>query len=241
MAPSTPRILAIDVGGTRVKVLLHGQSEVRAVRSGKKMRASDMAREVRALTRGWRYDVVAMGYPGVVCHGRPATEPHNLGCGWVGFDYHKAFGRPVRIVNDAAMQAIGSYSGGRMLFLGLGTGLGVAIILNGALESTEIGHLLYKHGRTYEEYLGKRGMHRLGHKKWRAAVTDVTERLREAFEVDYVVLGGGNARKLKKLPPHSRLGDNANAFVGAFRLWLEPNWVRLDTRTRRAGAANSEK
>ena len=241
MARSTPRILAIDVGGTRVKVLLRGQSEVRAVRSGPKMRASDMVREVRALTRGWRYDVVAMGYPGVVCHGRPATEPHNLGAGWVGFDYHKAFGHPVRIVNDAAMQAIGSYSGGRMLFLGLGTGLGVAIILNGVLESTEIGHLLYKKDRTYEDYLGKRGMHRLGHKKWRAAVKDVTERLREAFEVDYGVLGGGNARQLKQLPPHARLGDNANAFVGAFRLWLEPNWVRLDIRTRRAGAAMSEK
>jgi polyphosphate glucokinase len=236
-----PRILAIDVGGTRVKVLLRGESEVRAVPSGPKMRASDMARKVRALTRGWRYDVVAMGYPGVVCHGRPATEPYNLGAGWVGFDYHKAFGRPVRIVNDAAMQAIGSYTGGRMLFLGLGTGLGVAIILNGVLESTEIGHLLYKKGRTYEDYLGKRGMHRLGHKKWRAAVKDVTERLREAFEVDYVVLGGGNAKKLKKLPPHARLGDNTNAFLGAFRLWLEPNWVRLDTRTRRAGAAISEK
>ena len=241
MARSTPRILAIDVGGTRVKVLLRGQSEVRAVRSGPKMRASDMVREVRALTRGWRYDVVAMGYPGVVCHGRPATEPHNLGAGWVGFDYHKAFGHPVRIVNDAAMQAIGSYSGGRMLFLGLGTGLGVAIILNGVLESTEIGHLLYKKDRTYEDYLGKRGMHRLGHKKWRAAVKDVTERLREAFEVDYVVLGGGNARKLKQLPPHARLGDNTNAFLGAFRLWLEPNWVRLDSRTRRAGAAISKK
>jgi len=147
----------------------------------------------------------------------------------------------VRLINDAAMQAIGSYSGGRMLFLGLGTGLGVAIILNGVLESTEIGHLLYKKDRTYEDYLGKRGMHRLGHKKWRAAVKDVTERLREAFEVDYVVLGGGNARKLKQLPPHARLGDNANAFVGAFRLWLEPNWVRLDIRTRRAGAAMSEK
>lgn len=218
-------ILAIDLGGTHVKVLLHGHSDERKAISGPKMTPARMVQVVRLLTRGWKYDRIALGYPGVVWHGRPFIDPRNLGRGWVGFDFHKAFGKPVRIVNDAAMQAIGNYEGGRMLFLGLGTGLGAALILDYVVEATELAHLPYKKGRTYEEYLGKNGLARLGRKKWERAVFDVTERLRIAFEVDYVLLGGGNAVKLKHLPAGARLGDNANAFIGGFRLWLEPGWV----------------
>jgi len=220
-----PRILAIDVGGTHVKVLARGESAAREVASGPKMTARQMVTAVGELARGWHFDVISMGYPGVVVHGRPLAEPHNLGTGWVGFDFHRAFGRPVRIVNDAAMQAIGGYEGGRMLFLGLGTGLGTALILDHVVEATELAHLPYKKGRTYEEYLGKHGLERLGHRKWERAVHDVAERLSAAFEVDYVVIGGGNARRLKRLPPRTRLGSNADAFTGGFRLWLEPGWV----------------
>ncbi len=219
------RILAVDIGGTHIKVLLHGESDERKIASGPKMTPGEMVRAVRKLARGWRYDVVSIGYPGVVLHGRPFAEPRNLGRGWVGFDFRKAFGRPVRLINDAAMQAIGSYRGGRMLFLGLGTGLGTALILDHVVEATELAHLPYKKGRTYEDYLGKHGLSRLGRKKWERAVLDVTERLRAAFEVEYVVLGGGNARLLERLPEGATLGDNANAFVGAFKLWLEPDWA----------------
>jgi polyphosphate glucokinase len=226
------RILAIDLGGTHVKVLLHGEPDERKAASGPRMTPRDMVRVVRVLARGWRYDRVSLGYPGVVWHGKPFVEPVNLGKGWVGFDYERAFGRPIRIINDAAMQAIGSYQGGRMLFLGLGTGLGTALILDRMVEATELAHLPYKKGRTYEEYLGNAGLERLGHKKWERAVFDVTERLRAAFEVDYVVLGGGNALKLKKLPAGARLGDNANAFKGAFRLWLESDWAQSTGRSR---------
>jgi predicted NBD/HSP70 family sugar kinase len=225
-APRRTRILAVDIGGTHIKVLLHGKSKARKAASGRKMTPGRMVEAVRDLARGWRYDVVSIGYPGVVWHGKPFAEPHNLGDGWVGFDFEKAFGKPVRLINDAAMQAIGSYSGGRMLFLGLGTGLGTALILDRVVEATELAHLPYKKGRTYEEYLGERGLERLGRGKWEGAVFDVTERLRAAFEVDYVVLGGGNARLLERLPDGARLGDNANAFTGAFRLWLEPGWTR---------------
>ncbi len=224
------RILAVDVGGTHIKVLLSGQGEARKAASGPKLTPLAMIRAVRKLARGWRFDVVSLGYPGVVWHGRPFVEPRNLGAGWVGFDYRRAFGHPIRIVNDAAMQAIGSYTGGRMLFLGLGTGLGSALILDHVVEATELAHLPYKKGRTYEDYLGKRGLERLGRKKWERAVHDVTERLTAAFEVDYVVLGGGNVDELKKLPPRARLGDNANAFVGAFRLWREEGWARAERR-----------
>ncbi len=219
------RILAVDLGGTHVKVLLHGEKEERKADSGPKMTPREMVRIVRKLATGWRYDVLGIGYPGVALHGRPIAEPHNLGHGWVGFDFRKAFGRPVRLVNDAAMQAIGDYRGGRMLFLGLGTGLGTALILDRMLEATELAHLPYKKGRTYEDYLGKHGLERLGRKKWERAVLDVTERLRAAFEVEYVVIGGGNARLLKKLPEYASLGANANAFVGAFKLWLERGWT----------------
>ncbi len=219
------RILAVDVGGTHVKVLASGAREPRMADSGPELTPRQMVRTVRKLASDWRYEVVAMGYPGVVWHGRPFVEPRNLGAGWVKFDYVRAFGRPVRIINDAAMQAIGSYEGGRMLFLGLGTGLGSALIIDRVVEATELAHLPYKKGRTYEDYLGKRGLARLGRKKWERAVHDVTERLIAAFEVDYVVLGGGNVKKLKKLPARARRGDNDNAFKGGFRLWREDGWA----------------
>jgi predicted NBD/HSP70 family sugar kinase len=219
------RILAIDLGGTHVKVLLHGAHDERMAQSGRDFGPQDLVRTVRTLARGWRYDVIAMGYPGVVWQGRPFSDPPNLGPGWIKFDLPKAFGCPVRMINDAAMQAVGSYTGGRMLFLGLGTGLGSALILDGAIEATELGHLPYRKGRSYESWLGKQGLKRLGRKKWERAVFDVTERLREAFIVEYVVIGGGNAKKLKALPPGARLGDNNNAFKGAFALWLDSRWA----------------
>jgi polyphosphate glucokinase len=224
-------ILVIDVGGTHVKVIGSGQKEPVKIPSGLKMTAKKMVREVRETTKDWDYSVVSIGYPGPVVHGRPLSEPHNLGGGWVGFDFRKAFGRPVKIVNDAAMQALGIYRGGRMLFLGLGTGLGSAMIVDGILEPMEVAHLPYKRGRSYEDYLGIRGLKRLGKKKWRRHVARVTEQLKNALEADYVVLGGGNAKLLKTLPPGSRLGDNATAFTGGFRLWDEPQekskWNRM--------------
>jgi polyphosphate glucokinase len=222
------RILALDIGGTHVKVLASGAREPREADSGPDLTPRQMVRIVKKLAEDedWQYDVVSMGYPGVVWHGRPIAEPRHLGSGWVRFNYARAFGRPVRILNDAAMQAIGHYEGGRMLFLGLGTGLGSALILDHLVEATELGHLPYKNGRTYEDYLGKRGLARLGRRKWERAVHDVTERLTEAFEVEYVVIGGGNARKLHKLPRRAELGDNSNAFEGAFRLWREEGWAQ---------------
>ncbi|HEY4338377.1 MAG TPA: ROK family protein [Steroidobacteraceae bacterium] len=228
--PSPKQILAVDVGGSHVKVLLSGlpagQDSARRVASNPKLTPAQMVKAVRVLAQGWNFDAVAIGYPGVVWHGRPLIEPHHLGKGWVGFDYAAAFGKPVRMVNDAAMQAIGSYEGGRMLFLGLGTGLGSALVLGGVLEPMELGHLPYRKGRTYEDYLGIPGLARLGKKRWRRAVFDVVDRLSAAFEVDYVVLGGGNVAKLKKLPPRVRAGHNANAFIGGFRLWSEKSWTQ---------------
>ncbi len=215
-------ILVIDVGGTHVKVLASGQKEPVKIDSGKKMTAKRMVKDVRQATAGWKYSRVSIGYPGPVVHGRPLSEPHNLGGGWVGFDFKKAFGCPVKIVNDAAMQALGIYHGGRMLFLGLGTGLGSAMIVDGILEPMEVAHLPYKKGRTYEDYLGLRGLKRLGKKKWRRHVTDVVKKLKNALEVHDVVLGGGNAKLLKTLPPGCRLGDNATAFTGGIRLWDDP-------------------
>jgi polyphosphate glucokinase len=226
----TQRILAIDIGGTHVKALLSdlptGVGGERRFDANPKLTPAQMVKAVRSLVQDWKFDVISMGFPGVVLHGRPITEPHNLGKGWVGFDYAKAFGKPLRIVNDAAMQAIGSYEGGRMLFLGLGTGLGSALILGGVIDSLELAHLPYRKHRTYEDYVGIAGLARLGKKRWRRAVFDVVERLATAFEVDYVVLGGGNVAKLKTLPPQARAGNNANAFKGGFRLWTENNWIR---------------
>src|SRR5207245_10391687 len=212
-------ILAIDVGGTHVKVLATGHRKPVEIPSGPKMTARQMVKKVRQETTGWRYSVVAVGYPGPVLHGKPVSEPVNLGAGWVGFDFAKAFGHPVRLINDAAMQALGSYKGGRMLFLGLGTGLGSALIVDGLLEPMELAHLSYKNGKTYEDYLGLRGLERLGRKKWRGQVAKVTKKVRTALEADYVVLGGGNIKKLKNLPDGARLGSNENAFLGGFRMW----------------------
>lgn len=209
----------IDIGGTHVKVLASGQRAPRKIASGATMTPANMVRDVKALTKDWKYDLVSMGYPGPVVLGRPLHEPWNLGGGWVGFNFAKAFNRPVRMINDAAMQALGSYRGGRMLFLGLGTGLGSAMVVDGIVEPMELAHLPYKKGKTYEDYIGLRGLRRSGKKKWRKHVADVVERLQAALEPDYVVLGGGNAKKLKDLPKGVEQGDNANAFRGGFRLW----------------------
>jgi len=222
MQKGRKNILVVDVGGTHIKVLATGRKEPVKIPSGPKMTPKKMVKEVREATKDWDYSLVSIGYPGPVVHGRPLTDPHNLGSGWVGFDFRKAFGRPVKIVNDAAMQAIGIYRGGRMLFLGLGTGLGSAMIVDGILEPMEVAHLPYKKGRTYEDYLGLRGLKRLGKKKWRRYVARVAEQLRNALEADYVVLGGGNSKLLKTLPPGCRLGENSDAFTGGFRLWDEP-------------------
>jgi polyphosphate glucokinase len=221
MNPKHNGVLVIDVGGTHVKVRASGQSEPVKIRSGPKMTAKKMVKDVLEATAGWKYSRVSIGYPGPVVHGHPFHEPQNLGDGWVGFDFKKAFGHPVKIVNDAAMQALGIYRGGRMLFLGLGTGLGTAMIVDAIVEPMEIAHLPYKKGRTYEDYVGIRGLQRLGKKKWREHVADVVEKLKSALEVDDVVLGGGNSKLLKKLPPGCRLGDNSTAFTGGVRLWDE--------------------
>ena len=213
------KILVVDVGGTHVKILATGQREHRHVDSGPAMTAQGMVSAVKRLSADWSYDHVTIGYPGPVVHGHVVAEPHNLGGGWVGFDFARAFGRPVKVINDAAMQALGSYRRGRMLFLGLGTGLGSALIIDGVLEPMELGHLPYKKGATFEDYVGIRGLQRLGKARWRKCVLDVVERLRAALNADDVVVGGGNARKLRTPPPGSRLGDNDNAFLGGFRLW----------------------
>lgn len=213
-------VLAIDVGGTHVKILATGEKERRRMDSGPELTAERMVAEVKELAGDWKYEAISIGYPGPVLHGRPVAEPHNLGSGWVGFDYKAAFGRPVRVMNDAAMQALGDYKSGKMLFLGLGTGLGSTMIVNGLIEPMELGHLPYRKG-TYEDYVGLRGLARRGKKKWRRSVEDIVERLIAALEPDDIVLGGGNAKLLKELPPRCRLGENANAFVGGFRLWQE--------------------
>ena len=212
------RVLVVDVGGTNVKILATGATEPRKFPSGPTLTAARMVAGVRKLASDWKYDAVAIGYPGPVVHDRPLAEPFNLAPGWVGFDYRKAFKRPVKIINDAAMQALGSYEGGKLLFLGLGTGLGTALIVDGIVEPMELGHLPYKNA-TYEDYVGLRGLERYGKKKWRQYVADVVTKLRFALEPDDVVLGGGNVTKLKELPPDTRAGDNANAFIGGFRLW----------------------
>jgi polyphosphate glucokinase len=216
------KILVIDVGGTHIKILATGHKKFVEITSGPKMTPRKMVADVRKAIAGWDYSVGSIGYPGPVLHGKPVADPHNLGPGWVGFDFKKALGVPVKINNDAAMQALGHYEGGRMLFLGLGTGLGTALIVDGVLEPMELAHLPYKNGRTYEDYVGIRGLQRLGKKKWRKYVFDVVKRLKAALEADYVVLGGGNAKALKKLPPGARLGNNTYAFRGGYRLWQEP-------------------
>src|SRR5215475_12425288 len=211
-------VLAVDVGGTHVKILASGQKEPRRFASGPTLTAKQMVSQVQKLAGEWKYDAVSIGYPGPVLRGRPVAEPYNLGRGWVGFDFAKAFGRPVKVVNDAAMQALGSYKRGKMLFLGLGTGLGSTLVEDGVLEPMELGHLPYKKG-VYEDYVGVKGLEKHGKSKWRRYVADVVARLIAALEPDDVVLGGGNVKQLKEMPPGCREGDNANAFLGGFRLW----------------------
>ena len=215
------KILVIDVGGTHIKLRATSHKREIKIPSGPKMTARKMVAAVRKLIVGWQYEAITIGYPGAVLHGHIVGEPHNLGHGWVGFNFKKAFARPVKIINDAAMQALGSYEGRRMLFLGVGTGLGSAMIVDGVLQPMVLAHLPYKNGRTYEDYVGLAGLKRLGKKKWRRHVNDVVKRLKTALEADYVVLGGGNARLLKELPRGARLGDNANAFRGGYRLWAK--------------------
>lgn len=217
------RVLAIDIGGSHVKTRLSGHREMRQFDSGPDMTPKQMVAQVHKMNGDLHFDAVSIGYPGVVVHGKIVAEPYNLGRGWVGFDFRKAFGRPTHVMNDAAMQALGSYEGGRMLFLGLGTGLGSTMIVDGVVAPMEIAHLPYKGGRTYEDYLGDRGRRRLGPKKWRKTVTEVVNSLRAALEADYVVIGGGNARKLKALPDSARLGSNDFAFLGGFRIWRSPS------------------
>ena len=216
------KVLVIDVGGTHVKLLVSGKRTPRKFDSGPDMTPQRMVKNVLEATKDWQYDRVSIGYPGPTVHDHPILEPHNLGKGWVGFDFKRAFKKPVRLINDAAMQALGSYRGGRMLFLGLGTGLGSAMIVDGVLEPLELAHLPYKNGCTYEEYLGIAGLKKLGKNKWRKAVIDVLTRLEQALRMDYVVLGGGNAKLMKKLPKTVSLGSNDNAFKGGFRLWKQP-------------------
>ena len=226
------KVLVIDIGGTNIKVASTDFRVPIKIPSGPTLTAAQMARDVLAATKGWTYDCISIGYPGPVTHDRPLQEPHNLAAGWIDFPYQKAFGKPIRFINDAAMQALGSYRNGKMLFLGLGTGLGSTLIADGILEPMELGHLPYKKA-TYEDYVGARGLRHFGKKKWREHVADVVARLATALEPTDIVIGGGNVSKLKELPPGCRAGENANAFTGGFRMW-EPRrqaglreWSRL--------------
>jgi predicted NBD/HSP70 family sugar kinase len=230
-------VLAIDIGGTNIKILATGKKEPRRFPSGPKMTPAQMVSGVKELAKDWKFDVVSIGYPGRVVKGRIAAEPHNLGPGWVKFDFRAAFKRPVKIINDAAMQALGSYRGGTMLFLGLGTGLGSALVAEGVVVPMELAHLSHKRG-TYEDYLGARGIERLGKKKWRKVVITCVERLIPALQVDDVVLGGCNAKKLNKLPSGCRAGVNTYAFLGGFRLWEKPKTKRRHQSPKRAPASS---
>lgn len=235
------KVLVIDIGGTHVKVLATGQSAERKFDSSPTLTPGRMASQVKKLVADWKYDVVSIGYPGVIRHNRPVTEPWNLGKGWVGFNYQVAFKRSCKMVNDAAMQALGSYRGGKMLFLGLGTGLGSALIVDGIVVPMELGHLPYKKA-TFEDYVGIRGLEKHGKKKWRKYVADIVKRLMVALEADDVVLGGGNVKKLKQLPAGCRVGDNANAFLGGFRLWSKTGIPTTSRRKplRPAGGTKAE-
>ncbi len=224
-------VLVIDVGGTHVKLLATGQTVPREFDSGPALTPKRLVAEVRKLVPDWKYEVISIGFPAPVLRNSPVREPWNLGKGWIGFDFEAAFKHPVRVINDAAMQALGGYKGGRMLFLGLGTGLGSAMIIEGIAQPMELGHLPYKKA-TFEDYVGIRGLKKYGRKKWRGLVADVVKRLVAALEPDDVVLGGGNVKNLKELPLGCRAGDNANAFVGGFRLWQKPE-TRGETRSYR--------
>jgi polyphosphate glucokinase len=229
---SAAKTLVIDVGGTHVKMLATGMKEPIKFESGPKMTADKMVKQVKAATKDIPYDRISLGYPGPIINGHPLREPHNLGIGWMAINFAKAFGCPVKVINDASMQALGSYEGGSMLFLGLGTGLGSAMIVDGVLQPMELAHLEYKHGKTYEDYLGLRGLERLGKKKWRKCVAKIVELLKAGLEADYVVIGGGNCKKLKTIPPGARPGKNENAFVGGFRLWESDTPVPIVAKSR---------
>lgn len=216
-------ILVIDIGGTHVKVGLSSQpKEKRKFDSSPKLTPEETVQGVKNLLQDWTFDAITIGYPGVVKDNKPAHEPHNLGVGWLGFDFAKAFSCPVKVINDAALQAIGNYNGGKMLFLGLGTGLGTTLIVDGTIIPMEAGHLPYKNDKSFEEYVGVNGLETRGKKKWRKSVIEVVQILKAAFVADDVVLGGGNSKKLKKLPEGTRLGDGMAAFTGGFRLWHTP-------------------
>lgn len=230
-------VLAVDVGGTHVKILATGQDPPRKFVSGPTLTPQRMVIEAKKLAGEWKYDVVSIGYPGVVTQSRPISEPHNLACGWVGFNFEKEFRVPVKVMNDAAMQALGSYKKGRMLFLGLGTGLGSTMIVDGDVEPMELAHLPYKKA-TYEDYVGLRGLERMGRKKWQRHVFDVVARLSAALEPDDIVLGGGNVKELKELPPGCRAGNNDNAFLGGFRLW-EDRAEHIPVKPATTGSATS--
>ncbi len=229
-------VLVIDIGGNNVKLLATRQNEARKVSSGPNLTPKRMVAAVKKLARDWDYDVVSIGYPGRVVRNRPLGEPYNLGRGWMGFDFEAAFKRPAKVINDAAMQALGSYQGGKMLFLGLGTGLGSAMIVDGIVEPLELAHLPYKKA-TYEDYVGARGLRKHGKKKWRRHVAEVVRCLIAALEPNDVVLGGGNVRKLKALPEGCRQGNNANAFLGGFRLWDKVNKRSTSCRAKTHSAA----
>ncbi len=213
------KVLVIDIGGTNVKLGLSGQDEGHKVPSGPDLTPQLMVERVQPVIKDWEFDAVSVGFPAPVVRGQIQQEPVNLAAGWVGFDFAAALGKPVKVINDAAMQALGSYEGGRMLFMGLGTGLGTALIIEDTIAPLELAHLPYRKKQTYEDYLGERGLRRLGRKKWQGFVEDVVARFKAAFVVDYLVLGGGNSKKLLRLPPHARAGDNRNALLGGFRLW----------------------
>ena len=238
MPEGTLKVLTIDIGGTHVKILATGQREPRKFASGSKMTPRQMVAGVKELARDWKYDVVSIGYPGAVAHNQPVAEPHNLAKGWVKFDYPAAFGCPVKIINDAAMQALGNYRGGKLLFLGLGTGLGSTLVVDGVVVPMELAHLPYRKA-TFEDYVGVRALERDGKKKWRKQVDDVVARLVAALLPDETVLGGGNVKRLKELPAGCRAGENANAFVGGFRMW-QPEAGKANTRANRhAGTAKA--
>jgi polyphosphate glucokinase len=223
MNDSKPPVLAVDVGGSHVKALLSGETEKRRFKSGPDLTAKEMVEGVLGVVQGWDFERVSVGIPTPIRGGRPISEPINLGKGWVGFDFEQAFGAPTKIVNDAVMQAVGSYEGGRMLFLGLGTGLGSTLIVEGYVEPLELGHLPFRK-KTFEDYISAHALKHHGHEEWQRAVFEVVERLTAAMQPEYVVIGGGGADELDHLPPNTRRGDNLNAFVGGFRLW-EPEWA----------------
>jgi polyphosphate glucokinase len=243
------KVLVIDIGGNNVKMLASGHTQPRKFPSGPKMTPERMVAGVKKVAADWQYDAISIGIPGPILLGQLILDPRNLGPGWVGFDFNAAFGVPVKIVNDAAMQALGSYKGGKMLFFGLGTGLGTALVINGVAESREIAHLPYKK-RSYEDYVGAHGLKRLGKKAWRKNVLEIIKSITSRIHADDVVLGGGNVKKMNKLPKGCRAGDNANAFLGGFRLWdgerpqgrttakvlkLHPRKERSEVRSRNTG------